>query len=430
MNMAFMKRWMKKILSWYDVIVVGGGAAGMMAAGTAAQNGLHTLLLEKNNRLGRKLRITGKGRCNIVNDCDVTTVIESIPSNGRFLYGAISQFTPADAMRFFENQGVPVKTERGNRVFPQSDKAADVVEALKHYCIRNGAEIQQETVQDLLIHDSTAIGVRTESGMEYQGGHVVVACGGMSFSATGSTGDGYRLAQQAGHTITELRPSLVSLVANGRDCPALQGLSLKNVAITVCDLKTKKQIYNDFGEMMFTHYGVTGPIILSASSHMRQMEPNRYQITIDLKPALSLEQLNARLQRDFGENQNKDFVNSLGALLPRKLIPVMVAKSGIAPDQKCNQIKKEQRHMFAQKLKALKITIKGFRPINEAIVTSGGVSVKEISPKTMESKLVRGLYFAGEVIDVDAYTGGFNLQIAFSTGYLAATSIALAKCEL
>ncbi len=430
MNMAFMKRWMKKILKWYDVIVVGGGAAGMMAAGTAAQKGLHTLLLEKNNRLGRKLRITGKGRCNIVNHCDVTTVIESIPSNGRFLYGAISQFTPADAMRFFENQGVPVKTERGNRVFPQSDKAADVVEALKHYCIRNGAEIQQETVQSLLIHNSTLIGVKTESGMDYQGDNIVVACGGMSFAATGSTGDGYRLAQQAGHTVTELRPSLVSLVANGRDCPALQGLSLKNVAITVCDLKTKKQIYDDFGEMMFTHYGVTGPIILSASSHMRQMEPNRYQITIDLKPALSLEQLDARLQRDFGENQNKDFVNSLGALLPRKLIPIMVAKSKIAPDQKCNQIKKEQRRMFAQKLKALKITIKGFRPINEAIVTSGGVSVKEISPKTMESKLLKGLYFAGEVIDVDAYTGGFNLQIAFSTGYLAASSIALSKCGL
>ena len=241
----------------------------------------------------------------------------------------------------------------------------------------------------------------------------------MSYPATGSTGDGYRLAQQAGHTITELRPSLVSLVANGKDCPALQGLSLKNVAIHVIDTKQKKVIY-----------GVTGPMILSASSHMRNMEPNRYQISIDLKPALSLEQLDTRLQKDFAENQNKDFINSLGALLPRKLIPIMVAKSGIAPNQKCNQITKEQRRRFAQELKGFKVMIKGFRPIDEAIITSGGVSVKEISPKTMESKLVKGLYFAGEVIDADAYTGGFNLQIAFSTGYLAATAIAQAQWEI
>ena len=260
-------------------------------------------------------------------------------------------------------------------------------------------QIRQAVVTDLRIQEQTVTGVRCEDGTEYFSKHVVIACGGMSYPATGSTGDGYRLAQQAGHTITELRPSLVSLVANGKDCPALQGLSLKNVAIHVIDTKQKKVIYDDFGEMMFTHYGVTGPMILSASSHMRNMEPNRYQISIDLKPALSLEQLDTRLQKDFAENQNKDFINSLGALLPRKLIPIMVAKSGIAPNQKCNQITKEQRRRFAQELKGFKVMIKGFRPIDEAIITSGGVSVKEISPKTMESKLVKGLYFAGEVID-------------------------------
>ena len=417
-------------MNQFDVIIVGGGAAGMMAAGTAAQNGLHTLLLEKNSRLGRKLRITGKGRCNIVNNCDVPTAIAAIPSNGRFLYSAVSQFTPQDAICFFENLGVPVKTERGNRVFPQSDLASDVVDALKSYCTQSGVQIRQAVVTDLRIQEQTVTGVRCEDGTEYFSKHVVIACGGMSYPATGSTGDGYRLAQQAGHTITELRPSLVSLVANGKDCPALQGLSLKNVAIHVTDTKKKKEIYDDFGEMMFTHYGVTGPMILSASSHMRTMEPNRYQISIDLKPALSLEQLDTRLQKDFAENQNKDFINSLGALLPRKLIPVMVAKSGIAPNQKCNQITKEQRRRFAQELKGFNVMIKGFRPIDEAIITSGGVSVKEISPKTMESKLVKGLYFAGEVIDADAYTGGFNLQIAFSTGYLAATAIAQAQWEM
>ena len=415
---------MKNLVNRFDVLVVGGGAAGMMAAGTAAGNGLHTLLLEKNDRLGRKLRITGKGRCNIVNNCDVPTVIASIPSNGRFLYGAVSRFTPRDVIAFFENAGVPVKTERGNRVFPQSDLAGDVVDALRNYCTQNGVVIRQATVTELCIQAKTVTGVRCTGGAAFAADNVVVACGGMSYPATGSTGDGYRLAQQAGHTVTELRPSLVSLVANGRDCPALQGLSLKNVAFSVTDTKQKKEIYRDFGEMMFTHYGVTGPMILSASSHMRHMEPNRYRISIDLKPALSAEQLDTRLQRDFTENRNRDFINALGALLPKKLIPVMVEKSGIAPNEKCNQITKEQRRGFVQLLKGLEITIKGFRPIDEAVITSGGVSVKEISPTTMESKLVSGLYFAGEVIDADAYTGGFNLQIAFSTGHLAAQAIA------
>lgn len=421
-----MKRWMKNRVKQFDLIVVGGGAAGMMAAGTAAQMGLCVLLLEKNNRLGRKLRITGKGRCNIVNNCDVATVIASIPSNGRFLYSAVSQFTPQDVMVFFENLGVPVKTERGNRVFPQSDLAVDVVEALWRYCVGNGvAIVQEEIVTQLRLADGAVSGVCCQSGVDYAGSAVVVACGGLSYPATGSTGDGYRLAGQAGHTVTPLRPSLVSLVINGRDCPALQGLALKNTAISVTDLHTGKVIHTDFGEMLFTHYGVTGPMILSASSHMRDMAPNRYRIVIDLKPALTPEQLDLRLQREFSGQQNRDFINALGALLPRKLIPVMVAKSGIAPNQKCNQITREQRRNFAVLLKeGLRLTVKDFRPVTEAVITSGGVAVTEISPKTMESKLVRGLYFAGEVLDADAYTGGFNLQIAFSTGYLSAISVA------
>lgn len=408
----------------FDVIVVGGGAAGMMAAGVAAQNGLRTLLLEKNDRLGRKLRITGKGRCNVVNNCDVPAVIASVPVNGRFLYSAVSRFTPQDTMRFFENLGVPLKTERGNRVFPESDFAADIVDALKRYCVTNGVRVQTETVTALCANLQRMTGVECQSGRVYHAQNVVVACGGMSYPATGSTGDGYRFAKQLGHTVTELRPSLVSLVAFGSECPALQGLSLKNAAISVTDTERDRLIYRDFGEMLFTHYGVTGPMILSASCHMRDMRPGRYRIAVDFKPALTLEQLDLRLQRDFAQNQNKDFINSLGALLPRKLIPVMVAKSGIAPGQKCNRITKAQRRDFAALLKNFTVAVKGFRPIEEAIVTSGGVAVREISPGSMESKLVAGLYFAGEVLDVDAYTGGFNLQIAFSSGYLAASSIA------
>ena len=407
----------------YDVVVVGGGAAGMMAAGTAAENGYRTLLLEKNLRLGRKLIITGKGRCNIVNNCDVPTVIASIPSNGRFLYGAVSKFPPQDIIDFFEGLGLPVKTERGNRVFPQSDTSRDVVDTMVKFVRENGVEIVTGTAKHLLFEEGAIAGVGLEDGREIRANHVIVCCGGLSYPVTGSTGDGYRLAKQAGHTITNLRPSLVPLVANGRDCPAMQGLSLKNVAIQVYDIRKKHMIYEDFGEMLFTHFGLTGPIILSASSHMREMEPGRYEVVIDLKPALTLEQLDARLQRDFEKNLKKDFINSLSELLPRKMIPVLVAKSGIEPDTKCNQITREARRKFAELLKGVRISIKGFRPIEEAIVTSGGVSVKEINPKTMESKLVPGLYFAGEVLDVDAYTGGFNLQIAFSTGRLAANSL-------
>ena len=407
-----------------DLIVVGGGAAGMMAAGRAAELGLSVCLVEKNERLGRKLAITGKGRCNITNNCTVQELVASVPSNGRFLYGAVSAFTPQDTMAFFESLGVPVKTERGNRVFPVSDRALDVAQALEGWLRRNGCRVVRGEADSLLLEGEAAVGVRMKDSSVLHGGAVLVACGGVSYPGTGSTGDGFRLAEQAGHTVTPLRPSLVPLIAGEEDCAELMGLSLRNIGLSVWDRKKKKEIYSDFGELLFTHFGLSGPVILSASSHIREMEPGRYEARIDLKPALTLEQLDARLRRDFGENKNRDFANSLGALLPRKLIPVAVRRSGIPGTLKCNAITREMRWDFLRLLKCFPFTVEGFRPIAEAIVTSGGVSVKELQPKTMESKLVRNLYFAGEVIDVDAYTGGFNLQIAFSTGRAAAEAAA------
>ena len=407
-----------------DLIVVGGGAAGMMAAGRAAELGLSVCLVEKNERLGRKLAITGKGRCNITNNCTVQELVASVPSNGRFLYGAVSAFTPQDTMAFFENLGVPVKTERGNRVFPVSDRALDVAQALEGWLRRNGCRVVRGEADSLLLEGEAAVGVRMKDSSVLHGGAVLVACGGVSYPGTGSTGDGFRLAEQAGHTVTPLRPSLVPLIAGEEDCAELMGLSLRNIGLSVWDRKKKKEIYSDFGELLFTHFGLSGPVILSASSHIREMEPGRYEARSDLKPALTPEQLDARLRRDFGENKNRDFANSLGALLPRKLIPVAVRRSGIPGTLKCNAITREMRWDFLRLLKCFPFTVEGFRPIAEAIVTSGGVSVKELQPKTMESKLVRNLYFAGEVIDVDAYTGGFNLQIAFSTGRAAAEAAA------
>lgn len=407
----------------YDVLIIGGGAAGMMAAGTAAHNGLTVCLVEKNARLGRKVMITGKGRCNITNNCDVQTFIASVPSNGRFLYSAITQFTPQDTAHFFEDLGLPIKFERGNRVFPQSDKAVDVVDTLTHFVKSGGVNIVTGEVNKLLIKDNTVYGAELLGGAQILASAVIVCCGGASYPGTGSTGAGYQLAKQAGHTVTKLRASLVPLVALGDECREMMGLSLKNVALKVVDTTKKKTIYEDFGEMLFTHFGVSGPMILSASTHMSEMAPNRYHIMIDLKPALSSEQLDARLQRDFELNQNRDFANSLSALLPRKMIPVIIKRSGINPETKCNQITKEVRRAFVELLKGFELSILSFRPIEEAIVTSGGVKVSEINPKTMQSKLISGLYFAGEVIDVDAYTGGFNLQVAFCTGRLAANSI-------
>ncbi|MBQ8503786.1 MAG: NAD(P)/FAD-dependent oxidoreductase [Clostridia bacterium] len=406
------------------VIVIGAGAAGLMASGVAAENGNDVLLIERNDRVGRKVMITGKGRCNVTNNCTmINELISAVPTNGRFLYGAFSRFMPIDTMEFFEDMGVPLKVERGNRVFPESDKAVDIVDALNAFSQDGGAKRIKGRVTELIIKDSAVKGVRLEDGEEYEADSVIVATGGASYPLTGSTGDGYDLAKQAGHTIVDLKPSLVPLVCHEGFCSDLQGLSLRNIEITVLDSESYKEVYKDFGEMLFTHYGVSGPVILSASSHLKDVKPRRYEIHIDLKPAITYEQLDKRIQRDFLENTNKNFINALDALLPKKLVPVIVRLTGIKPSTKVNQITKEQRGRLVNLLKDLKVTVMKFRPIEEAIVTSGGVSTKEIDPKTMESKLCKGLYFAGEVIDVDAYTGGFNLQIAFSTGRLAGEQV-------
>ena len=407
-----------------DVIVIGGGAAGLMAAGTAAQRGLKVTLIERNDKLARKVAITGKGRCNVTNACPLLNdLIANVPVNGRFLYGAFSRFTTDDTMDFFESLGVPLKIERGNRVFPVSDRALDIVDALNKFITVNGVKRKQGRVTDLIIEDGALKGCRTEDGKEYFADNVIIATGGVSYPATGSTGDGYTLAKQAGHTITELKPSLVPLECHEGWCTEAQGLSLRNVEIRIEDTKTYKEVYKDFGEMLFTHYGVSGPMILSASSHMRNMEKGRYVIHIDFKPALSYEQLDKRIQRDLLECSNKNLFNTLALMLPRKMIPIAVKLSGLNGNTKSNQVTKDMRAALVDLLKDIRLTVTDFRPIDEAIITSGGVSVSEIDPKTMESKILKGLYFAGEVIDVDAYTGGFNLQIAFSTGHLAGSNI-------
>ena len=407
-----------------DVIVIGGGAAGLMAAGTAAQRGLKVTLIERNDKLARKVAITGKGRCNVTNACPLLNdLIANVPVNGRFLYGAFSRFTTDDTMDFFERMGVPLKIERGNRVFPVSDRALDIVDALNKFITVNGVKRKQGRVTELIIEDGALKGCRTEDGKEYFADSVIIATGGISYPATGSTGDGYTLAKQAGHTITELKPSLVPLECHEGWCTEAQGLSLRNVEIRIEDTKTYKEVYKDFGEMLFTHYGVSGPMILSASSHMRNMEKGRYVIHIDFKPALSYEQLDKRIQRDLLECSNKNLYNTLALMLPRKMIPIAVKLSGLNGNTKSNQVTKDMRAALVDLLKDIRLTVTDFRPIDEAIVTSGGVSVSEIDPKTMESKILKGLYFAGEVIDVDAYTGGFNLQIAFSTGHLAGSNI-------
>ncbi|MCR5707379.1 MAG: NAD(P)/FAD-dependent oxidoreductase [Ruminococcus sp.] len=400
-----------------DTIIIGGGAAGCMAAVYAARYGKSVLLFEKNENIGRKLRITGKGRCNVTNDSPTEEHLRNIPTNPRFMYSAFSMFGAEETKSFFEELGVPLKTERGSRVFPVSDNAEDIVAAFGRELKQLGVKIVHKRVSSLVIEDGACVGVRA-GGEEYRSGSVLIACGGKSYPNTGSTGDGYTLAQSAGHTVTELKPSLVPLVSPDKYCAELMGLSLRNVTLSLYD--GDKRIFSELGEMLFTHFGLSGPLVLSASSHIRDMQPNRYRLVIDLKPALSPEQLDARIQRDFAENLNRDFINGIRRLLPAKMLPVIVKLSGIAPEQKVNGITKEQRRSFGELIKAFPVRISGFRPIDEAIITSGGISVKEIDPKTMESKLCRGLFFAGEVIDVDAYTGGFNLQIAFSTAYAAA----------
>lgn len=388
-----------------------------MAAVFAARYGKSVTIFERNASIGRKLRITGKGRCNVTNNSPMEEHMKNIPVNSRFMYSSFAMFSAEDTMAFFEELGVPLKTERGNRVFPVSDNAEDIVDALYREMKRLGVKIVHKRVNSLILEGGRCCGVIAD-GKEYRSGSVLIACGGLSYPKTGSTGDGYSLAESAGHTITELKPSLVPIVSGDKYCAELMGLSLRNVTLKLYD--GEKLIFSELGEMLFTHFGVSGPLVLSAGSHIRKMQPNRFSFKIDLKPALSAEQLDNRIRRDFAENLNRDFSNGIRRLLPAKLIPVIVKLSGIEPERKINGITKEERRRFGELIKAFPVSIKGFRPIDEAIITSGGVSVKEIDPKTMESKLTEGLYFAGEVIDVDAYTGGFNLQIAFSTAYAAA----------
>ena len=399
------------------VAVIGGGAAGMMAALWARRAGAEVVLLEPNEKLGRKLYITGKGRCNLTNDTDPAGVLAHVPRNGRFLYSALTRFPPAAVMRYFEELGVPLKTERGGRVFPRSDRAADVVDALFFALRRARVTVRHLRADHIAVEDGRVCGVVCADGTVVPAGAVVLATGGASYPATGSTGDGYRMAQALGHTIVPPTGSLVPLVEKGHDCAQMQGLSLRNIAVRL-ENGRKKAVFTDFGELLFTHFGVSGPVVLSASAHMK--DGDAYTLHIDLKPALDEPTLDARLLREFSENPNRDFDNVLGALLPRLMIPVVIRRSGIAPNQKVNAVTREQRRQLLHVLKDFTVEIACKAPVEEAIVTSGGVKVAEVEPGTMRSKLVTGLYFAGEILDVDAYTGGFNLQIAWSTARAAA----------
>lgn len=406
------------------VAVIGGGAAGMMAAIHAAYMGAEVTLYEKNDRLGKKLRITGKGRCNVTNNCTTEEFLQNVPTNPRFLYAALNRFSTQDTIDFFECCGVPLKTERGKRVFPVSDKASDIVKALTERMRECDVKIVTDKITDIETEDGCVTAV-VAGNKKYSCDSVIICTGGMSYSVTGSDGDGYRFAKRAGHTVTQLKPSLVPIVCEGKLCPRMQGLSLKNVGLKVVHRDNGKTVYSDFGEMMFTHFGITGPIVLSASAHLPDIADKIYEAHIDLKPALDEASLDARIRSDFAKYNNKDFINSLGDLLPLKSIEPIVELSGINPRKKVNSITREERHALLNVIKCLKLPLSGFRPIEEAIITKGGVAVSEINPKTMESKLIRGLYFAGEVIDLDAYTGGFNLQIAFSTAVLAGENAAL-----
>lgn len=405
-----------------DVIVVGCGAAGMMAAYGAARSGKSVLVLEKNEKAGKKLFITGKGRCNVTNACDTADLFENVVSNPRFLYSAFYGWDNYNVMDFFEKAGCPLKTERGERVFPLSDHSSDVIAALLRELKKARVEIRYHTrVEGLVVADGEVKGVRLQDAKVLKAARVIVATGGISYEATGSTGDGFVFAKEAGHTVTKLYPSLVPLNMEEAWCRELMGLSLKNVSVRL--LEGKKEYYSGFGEMLFTHFGVSGPLILTASSlYAKYLYGKQARLEIDLKPALSLEQLDKRLLRDFEENKRKQFANALGGLFPSKLIPVMVRLSGIPPEKKTHEITKEERRHFAELIKKLPLTVTGARSFQEAIITQGGVCVKEINPSTMESKKVKGLFFAGEVLDLDALTGGFNLQIAWSTGYLAGSA--------
>ena len=399
------------------VAVIGAGAAGMMSAIYAAQNGALVTVFEKNDRVGKKLAITGKGRCNVTNDCDTQELLKNIISNPKFLYASFSNLDTQDTKAFFENLGVPLKTERGRRVFPVSDKAMDIVHALKSCMLDYGVTLKHERVIDIFTCDGKVSGVETDIG-RYEFDAVVLATGGASYPQTGSDGDGYRFAKKLSHTVTPLVPSLVPLETE-ENLSEIMGVSLKNVTLKIKNNQNGKIVFEEMGEMLFTHFGLSGPLVLSASCHMAKMERGKYTALVDFKPALDEKTLDNRILSDFSKQLNRDFGNALGGLLPSKIIPFMVEKSGIDPLTKVNNITKQQRQALLHTLKALTLEIKGFRPIKEAIVTQGGISTSEINPSTMESKKVKGLYFAGEIIDVDAYTGGYNLQIAFSTGALA-----------
>lgn len=403
-----------------DLCVIGGGPAGMMCAITAAERGLTVALVEPNDKLGRKLRITGKGRCNLNNNCDVKTFMANVPGDGRFLYSALNRFSPADTIAFFEANGLPLKTERGNRVFPQSDNANDVAGLLIRLLRKNGVELLQTSAKQIITENAAVAGVVTGKG--YLPCRAAAVCtGGLSYPLTGSTGAGYAFARSLGHTVTPLRPSLVPLESPDAWCAEMQGFTLKNVTLSAYE--DEKLVFRELGEMLFTHFGVSGPLVLSASAHMRRMGEAAYRLSIDLKPGLDEKKLDARIQRDFRDFANREFKNALSSLLGRAMIPVVVRLSGIPEDTKVHSITREQRLGLVRLLKAFPVRVSGTRPIDEAIITSGGVSTKEVNPRTMESKLVSGLYFAGEVLDLDAYTGGFNLQIAWSTGYVAGNSV-------
>ena len=403
-----------------DAVVIGGGAAGMLCSAVAAERGLDVILLEPNKVLGRKMRITGKGRCNVTNKCDIKEVLNNIPGDGRFLYSALNRLSPRDTMELFESHGVKLKTERGNRVFPVSDNANDVAGALARWLGRGGVRHIRASAKQILTENGEVCGVRTNEGV-IDCRAAVICTGGLSYPLTGSTGAGYELAREMGHTVTPCRPSLVPLESDDEYCAEMQGFSLRNVTLSAYE--DDKLIFRELGEMLFTHFGVSGPLVLSASSHMRNFGKAKYRLSIDLKPALDEKKLDARLLRDFEKYANRDFENALGDLAGRTMIPVLVKLSGIPADEKVNSITRSQRHDLLRLFKEFPVSISGPRPIKEAIITSGGVLTKEINPRTMESKLVSGLYFAGEVLDLDAYTGGFNLQIAWSTAFVAANSI-------
>lgn len=402
----------------YDVIVVGGGPAGMFAAITAAEQGSRVLLLEKNDRLGKKLLITGKGRCNVTNACSASEVLENTPRNGRFLYSVMEAFPPQKICTFFENHGCPLKTERGNRVFPISDRSQSILDCLKKSLKTSRVDVVTGRVTGLIVSDGELQGVTTQSG-NYYASAVIVATGGLSYPTTGSTGDGYELAKSVGHTIVKPEGSLVPLVTAGPDCPDMQGLSLRNVAIKLLDSKGKV-LYKDFGELLFTHFGISGPMALSASAHLKG---EGCKMLIDLKPALELAKLQDRILRDLEQYRNRSMENALTDLLPRSMIPVVLRKLEIPGDLQANSLKKEQRRALSELLKAFPVEITGKRPVAEAIITSGGVKVSEIEPKTMQSKLLAGLFFVGEILDCDSYTGGFNLQIAWATAYAAGNHV-------